>query len=176
MQSRELFLKLLNLDLQSHPPQAAILGVTLTAEAARPQTAQRGLFQAQFPEPDKLDILLARLHSIAGDHNVGVAELCTAIVTMKSRWLHSVKVFTPLARPHRSHHVSHSADQSGPTRPGGVEERNTVTPFLAGRTIEPRRSQRPLAVERLLVGWPNLGGRRMGCRRCAASLRSPSPL
>ena len=74
-QNRELLLKLLNLDLQSHPPQAAILGVTLTAEAARPQTAQRGLFQAQFPEPDKLDILLARLRSIAGDHNVGAPEL-----------------------------------------------------------------------------------------------------
>ncbi len=77
-QNRELLLKLLNLDLQTHPPQAAILGVTLTAEAARPQTAQRGLFQAQFPEPDKLDILLARLRSIAGDHNVGAAELCNS--------------------------------------------------------------------------------------------------
>ena len=74
-QSRDLLLKLLNLDLQTHPPQAAILGVTLTAEAARPQIAQRGLFQAQFPEPDKLDILLARLRSIAGDHNVGSLEL-----------------------------------------------------------------------------------------------------
>jgi hypothetical protein len=77
-QSRELLLKLLNLDLQTHPPQAAILGVTLTAEAARPQTAQRGLFQAQLPEPDKLDILLARLRSITGDHNVGAAELCNS--------------------------------------------------------------------------------------------------
>ena len=77
-QSRELLLKLLNLDLQTHPPQAAILGVTLTAEAARPQTVQRGLFQAQFPEPDKLNILLARLRSIAGDHNVGAAELCNS--------------------------------------------------------------------------------------------------
>ncbi len=74
-QSRDLLLKLLNLDLQTHPPQAAILGVTLSAEAARPQTAQRGLFQSQFPEPDKLDILLARLRSIAGDHNVGAPEL-----------------------------------------------------------------------------------------------------
>jgi protein ImuB len=77
-QSRDLLLKLLNLDLQTHPPQAAIIGVTLTAEAARPQTAQRGLFQAQFPEPDKLDILLARLRSIAGDDNVGAPELCNS--------------------------------------------------------------------------------------------------
>ena len=74
-QNRELLLKLLNLDLQTHPPPAAILGVTLTAEAARPQTAQRGLFQSQFPEPDKLEILLARLRSIAGEQNVGTPEL-----------------------------------------------------------------------------------------------------
>jgi protein ImuB len=74
-QNRELLLKLLNLDLQTHPPSAAILGVTLTAEAARPQTAQRGLFQSQFPEPDKLEILLARLRSIAGEQNVGAPEL-----------------------------------------------------------------------------------------------------
>jgi protein ImuB len=74
-QNRELLLKLLNLDLQTHPPPAAILGVTLTAEAARPQTAQRGLFQSQFPDPDKLEILLARLRSIAGEQNVGAPEL-----------------------------------------------------------------------------------------------------
>ncbi len=74
-QNREALLKLMNLELQAHPPQAGILSVTLDAEAARPQTAQRGLFQAQFPEPDKLDLLLARLRSIAGEHNVGSAEL-----------------------------------------------------------------------------------------------------
>jgi protein ImuB len=43
--------------------------------AIAPQTAQRGLFQAQFPEPDKLEILLARLRSIAGEQNVGAPEL-----------------------------------------------------------------------------------------------------
>jgi protein ImuB len=100
-QSRELLLKLLNLDLQTHPPQAAILGVTLTAEAARPQRAQRGLFQAQFPEPDKLDILLARLRSIAGDHNVGAPELCNShrddevIMTAFHPSLLAVRVSTP---------------------------------------------------------------------------------
>jgi protein ImuB len=74
-QNREALLKLMNLELQAHPPQAEIVSVTLDAEAAQPQTAQRGLFQAQFPEPDKLDLLLARLRSIAGEHNVGSAEL-----------------------------------------------------------------------------------------------------
>ncbi len=69
--NRDLLLKLLNLELHSHPPQAMITAVTLTAEPARPQVAQRGLFQSQFPEPGKLDLLLARLRSIAGEGCVG---------------------------------------------------------------------------------------------------------
>ncbi|MBB5060182.1 protein ImuB [Granulicella aggregans] len=71
VQSKDLLLKLLNLKLQAEPPQAGILGVTLNAEPAIPQVAQRGLFQAQFPEPDKLDLLVARLKAIVGEDNVG---------------------------------------------------------------------------------------------------------
>ena len=74
-QSRDLLRKLLSLELQTHPPRAAVLGVILTAETACFQTAQRGLFQTQFPESEKLDILLARLSSIAGDHNVGAPRI-----------------------------------------------------------------------------------------------------
>jgi protein ImuB len=74
-QDRELLLKLISLDLQAHPPQAAILEVCLAAEPTKPPTAQRGLFQPQFPEPDKLDLLTARLRSLAGDSNVGSPAL-----------------------------------------------------------------------------------------------------
>ena len=74
-QSHSLLLKLLNLELQAHPPQAGIVSVTLTADPTQPQTAQRGLFQSQFPEPDRLDLLLARLRSIAGENNVGSPAL-----------------------------------------------------------------------------------------------------
>jgi protein ImuB len=71
VQSKDLLLKLINLKLQADPPQAGILGVTLAAEPAIPQVSQRGLFQAQFPEPDKLDLLIARLKVIVGEENVG---------------------------------------------------------------------------------------------------------
>lgn len=74
-QNREVLLKLLNLELQAHPPHSGIVNVTLDAEPTQPQTAQRGLFQAQFPEPDKLEVLLARLRSIAGENNVGSPQL-----------------------------------------------------------------------------------------------------
>ena len=74
-QSREVLLKLLNLELQAKPPQAGVLTLTLEAQPSKPQTVQRGLFQAQFPEPDKLDLLLARLRLIAGEGNVGSPAL-----------------------------------------------------------------------------------------------------
>lgn len=74
-QSREVLLKLLNLELQAKPPAAGSVRVTLDAEPTQPQTAQRGLFQAQFPDPDKLELLLARLRSIAGEGNVGSPQL-----------------------------------------------------------------------------------------------------
>ena len=74
-ENREVLLKLLNLELQAYPPRSGILRVTLDAEPAEPPTAQRGLFQAQFPEPDRLELLLARLRSIVGEHNVGSPQL-----------------------------------------------------------------------------------------------------
>ena len=74
-QNREALLKLLNLELQAHPPKSGIVSITLDAEPTQPQTAQRGLFQTQFPDPDKLDLLLARLRSIAGEANVGSPQL-----------------------------------------------------------------------------------------------------
>ena len=77
-QNRENLLKLLNLELQAHPPQAEVVAVRLDAEPAQPQVAQRGLFQSQFPDPDRLDLLLARLRAIAGEENVGSANLANS--------------------------------------------------------------------------------------------------
>ncbi len=77
-QNREVLLKLLNLELGAHPPQAGIVRVTLDAEPTQPQTAQRGLFQAQFPDPDRLELLLARLRSIAGQDSVGSPQLANS--------------------------------------------------------------------------------------------------
>ena len=48
---RPLWLKLLQLDLEAHPPQAAIIAVTLTAEPGSTSKVQLGLFSPQLPEP-----------------------------------------------------------------------------------------------------------------------------
>jgi protein ImuB len=68
---RPLWLKLLQLDLEAHPPQAAILAVTLTAEPGSTSKVQLGLFSPQLPEPMRLDVTLARIRALVGDECVG---------------------------------------------------------------------------------------------------------
>jgi protein ImuB len=52
MLDAKVFLKLLQLDLQAHPPGAPIVKIHLSAEPARPRALQSGLFQPIFPEPE----------------------------------------------------------------------------------------------------------------------------
>lgn len=68
-------LKLIQLDMEVHPPEAAIIALRLTATPARPRTAQPGLFAAQAPETGRMEILLARLRKLVGEGRVGVPEL-----------------------------------------------------------------------------------------------------
>lgn len=70
-----LWIKLIRLDLEAHPPQAAILALTLTAEHGSTSKIQLGLFSPQLPEPTRLDVTLARIRAIVGDDNVGRAVL-----------------------------------------------------------------------------------------------------
>jgi protein ImuB len=72
---RKLWLKLIHLDLQAHPPQAAILSLTLSAEPGITSKMQLGLFSPQVPEPMRLDVTLARIRSIVGEGCVGQAVL-----------------------------------------------------------------------------------------------------
>jgi protein ImuB len=75
MLDAKVFLKLLQLDLQGHPPGAPIVKILLSAEPARPRALQSGLFQPVFPEPEKLELTLARIAGIVGEGRVGSVEL-----------------------------------------------------------------------------------------------------
>jgi protein ImuB len=68
---RKFLLKLLQLEIAAHPPQAAVVSLELTAEAGRSATVQLGLFAPQTPEPSRLDVTLARLRAMVGDDRVG---------------------------------------------------------------------------------------------------------
>ena len=72
---RQLWLRLLHLDLEAHPPQAAILAVALHAEPGSTSKVQLGLFAPQLPEASRLDVTLARIRAIVGEENAGRARL-----------------------------------------------------------------------------------------------------
>jgi protein ImuB len=75
MLDAKLFLKLLQLDLNAHPPGAPIVKIHLAAEPARPRSAQGGLFHPPSPEPEKLELTLARIAGLVGESHVGALEL-----------------------------------------------------------------------------------------------------
>jgi len=74
-QDARMLLKLVQLDLETHPPQAAVTRIRMQAEAARPHISQHGLFIPQSPEPGRLEILLARLRKLLGPNRVGAPQL-----------------------------------------------------------------------------------------------------
>jgi protein ImuB len=75
MLDAKVFLKLLQLDLKAHPPGAPIRKVTLSAEPAQPRTLQGGLFLPPTPEPEKLELTLARIAGMVGEERVGSLHL-----------------------------------------------------------------------------------------------------
>src|SRR5438094_6420889 len=75
MRNPRTFLRLFLLDIESHPPPAPIVAVAITAEPVQPRVLQTGLFIPLAPEPEKLEVTLARLAKLLGAENVGSPEL-----------------------------------------------------------------------------------------------------
>jgi protein ImuB len=72
---RRFLLKLLQLEIGAHPPPAAVVSLTLRAEAGAQSKVQLGLFAPQMPEPSRLDVTLARLRAMVGEERVGSPAL-----------------------------------------------------------------------------------------------------
>jgi protein ImuB len=75
MRDHKVFLKLLLLDAEAHPPSAAVVAVSINCEPVKPRVLQSGLFMPLVPEPAKLELTLARLAKLVGIENVGSPEL-----------------------------------------------------------------------------------------------------
>jgi protein ImuB len=72
---KRLWIKLLHLDLETHPPPSSVLAVALDAEPGATSKVQLGLFSPQLPEASRLDVTLARIRAVVGEENVGRAAL-----------------------------------------------------------------------------------------------------
>jgi protein ImuB len=75
MRDSKMLLKLLRLQLQADPPPAAIVKITVGADPARPRSTQHGLFVPNSPDPEKLELTVARLAKLVGNANIGSPEL-----------------------------------------------------------------------------------------------------
>jgi protein ImuB len=88
MADPKVLLKLLQLELQAKPPGAPVKKISLAAEPVPPRFTQGELFLPAAPEPEKLEVTLARINNIVsryplpvsrtpetGNPRVGVAEL-----------------------------------------------------------------------------------------------------
>ncbi len=75
MRDARAFLKLFQLELEKHPPSAGVVALALRAEAVPPRATQHGLYVPLAPEPQKLEITLARIAKLVGKENVGSPEL-----------------------------------------------------------------------------------------------------
>ena len=68
-------LKLLQLHLEQHPPEAAVIAFTLRVDPAPPRRVQGEFFLPPTPRPDKLQVTLARISGLVGKENVGTPVL-----------------------------------------------------------------------------------------------------
>jgi protein ImuB len=71
MRDHKVFLKLLLLEMEKDPPQAAVKAVSITCNPVKPRVLQHGLFVPLAPSPDKLELTLARLAKLVGEQNIG---------------------------------------------------------------------------------------------------------
>ena len=75
MRESKPLLKLLQMDLEAHPPTAPAVALSLSLRPVHPRTVQTGIFLPVTPAPDKLELTLARIRGIVGEDNVGIPEL-----------------------------------------------------------------------------------------------------
>jgi protein ImuB len=69
------FLKLLQLDLEKHPPSLPVAAVRMLTIPVQARSQQLGLFLPLSPDPERLEITLARIQNTVGENRVGAPVL-----------------------------------------------------------------------------------------------------
>jgi protein ImuB len=75
MLDQKAFLRMLQLELSGRPPSAPVVKVYLGAEPVKPRRTQHGLFVPSSPEPEKLELTVARVRHLVGRDRVGTPQL-----------------------------------------------------------------------------------------------------
>lgn len=104
------------LDVDAHPPAAAIDAVTITIEPTPGRILQHALFERPHPTPEQLSTLLARLGALMGQDRVGAPA-------QTDSFRPGAFALTPFALDHRLAHASGKGatgtSGTGTNAPGG---------------------------------------------------------
>jgi protein ImuB len=71
----KLLLKLLQLDLEKHPPSLPVTAIRILTTPVKARSQQLGLFLPLSPDPERLEITLARIQNTVGESRVGAPVL-----------------------------------------------------------------------------------------------------
>lgn len=71
----KMMLKLLQLDLEAHSPGAPVIAVTVAMTPVDPRIIQNDLYSPPSPEPEKLELTLAKIRGMVGEENAGTPVL-----------------------------------------------------------------------------------------------------
>jgi protein ImuB len=135
VRNARLLTRLMILDLEAHPPGAAVRRVEVEAIPAKPRVVQNGLFVPLSPEPEKLELTLARLKAVVGEENVGVAEVLNthrpdAFAVRRFGVSHGLNELNEL-NPRHPRLTSLSLRQLRPPLEATVQLRNTIPIWIA---------------------------------------------
>ena len=157
------FLKLLQLDLKANSPGAPVRKVVLRIEPAKPRPSQNGLFMPSSPQPEKLELTLARISGVVGEGRAASPALLDTHrpQAFEMRALHSLNIEREWSRSERPGHRTANFS-SASFRSCELCERQTLAhllteepPYFWGRAL----GCRPLALFWGLVGTGCLGSR-----------------
>jgi protein ImuB len=71
----KLLLKLLRLDLERHPPSLPVTAIRMLSIPMKARSQQFGLFLPLSPDPERLEVTLARIQNTVGENRVGAPVL-----------------------------------------------------------------------------------------------------
>jgi protein ImuB len=117
-------LKLLQLNLEAHPPASPVSAVSILAVPATSRSRQLGLFLPLSPEPQRLEITLARIQSAVGESRVGSPMLLDSHRPNAFEQNHFVLTETAPKHPAKDRQAASALRIYRPPLPATVELQN----------------------------------------------------
>jgi len=139
-QDERVLLRLLRLEIESNPPDAAIEGVVLSCEGVPLRREQLDFFQPRGPSPSDLDQTLAELSALCGPERVGAP----ALLDDHRPDAFTLKPFTPRL-PAPSSQNSRRGPRTGPGRRRSVKQAHSPSEVpKPGASRLPRTNRTPM--------------------------------